>query len=279
MGGGVLLVVNCALDASYANRHVLRDMYEGMFDEVAFAVSPTCSIDDEFNNIVQSWDPSQLQNSCPCGTPALGEHSTSIHSFHPRLVDVQPIARPYEFLVFSEDDCVVSPRLDATRIREKCGRYDAYMNELEYCGRDNTRWIWTQHETGYPSFDAVAAQFDRERLLGNFRAHRAVAALRDVGTPMFYGFVDFFVLRTQLLGKVIADLQKLQSTWHEAAIPTAVLHHTSRIGVSNGLSLWGDDRLQTLPKLMDWLRLHDFLHPIKLSQYAPAELLDAYRAV
>jgi hypothetical protein len=274
---GVLLVVNCALDSSYQNRHVLRELYGGRFERIVFTVSRRCAPDDAFPTVVQSWEPPG-EPACVCFNEELGPHGAIRHSFHPRLAEVAELVEGYDFLVFTEDDCVVSPYVSSDWVRERCGSLDCMAPPIWHCDRSNTDWVWTQHGTGYPAFDAASGRFDRRRLADHWTAYGGGPLPDEPGPPMFYGFCDWLVLRSEFFARLVGDLRVLRNVWHEAAIPTAILHNTSRIGVSNGLVLWGTARERPLEELTALLRDHDFVHPIKLRSYAPSAVLEAYFA-
>ena len=79
--------------------------------------------------------------------------------------------------------------------------------------------------------------------------------------------------------RAAADFERLFGVWHEAAIPSALVRRSTRLGKLNGLALWGGGRERPLAELMEMLIRHDFVHPIKLSRYAPAAVRGAYLAV
>ena len=277
MSDAVLLVVNCALDSSYENRHVLHPMYRDRFDRVLFTVSPTRRPDDGFDTVVQSWEPPGTP-ACVCYNAELGPHGALRHSFHPRLVELAEIAAEFDFIVFTEDDCVISPSIDADSVRRRCGQWDCIVPPIWHCDRSHTDWVWTQHETGYPAFDAAGRHFDRGRMIANWTDYGGGPLPEEEGPPMFYGFTDWLVFRGEFFGRLMGDLRTLRDVWHEIAIPTAIVHSTSRIGVSNGLVLWGTARDRSLEELSAILRDHDFVHPIKLRSYSPGAVLEAYFA-
>jgi len=279
MPDDVLLVVNCQHDYCYANRHVIQELYARNFPRIAFAVGASCAVDPAFDHIVATWRCDPLKNRCTCVAPYYGEHSANVHCFHTRLADIAVAADDAEYVVFVEDDCILSPRVDAKAIRQMCAEVDALLPPVFFCPRENTAWIWTQHETGYPAYDAVSAQFDRERLLHHWRQYSGTEPPAVTYTPLLSGFVDAFVLRVDLLRRMTDDLKLMREVWHEAAIPTAVVYHASRVGRLNGLALWGDVRQRVLRELMNLLATHDFVHPIKLSTYSQEEILQTYRAL
>lgn len=278
MSSGVLLVVNCALDPSYQNRFVLNEMYKDRFDEIVFTVSSTCTIDGDFRTVAQSWEPAKTPR-CICSNPDLGEHGAILHSFHPRLIEVAHTAAEYDYVLFTEDDCILTPRSDSDWIRSRCRSFDAVAPRIRFCDRANTGWVWTQHGTGYPAFDTVADSFDRDQLMQNWTAYGGEPLPDSKRPPVFCGFCDWFILKTTFLEQLVNDLRILQTVWHEMAIPTALLHNTSRIAVSNGLALWGTKQHASLEGLMGKLRERDFVHPIKLRRYSHDDMLDAYAAV
>jgi hypothetical protein len=252
-------------------------MYGDRFPDIAFAVGETCERDDRCTNIVTRWRPRLVDHFCGACNPAYGPHPAGNLCFHPRLVEVAAAADGYEFVVFTEDDCVLAPRIDPTQIRRRCADMDAIVPFLSFCDRDDTSWVWTQHPTGYPAFDRVSDHFDRGRLLRHWAAFGGIPAPPVLYVPMFSGFVDFLVFRVDFIRRLVADLRVLEDVWHETAIPTAILHNTTRIGLADGVALWGAGRERSLEDLMGMLAAHDFVHPIKLSWFSDSEILDAYR--
>jgi hypothetical protein len=274
--GRVLLVVNFTLDATYRNRHLLATLYAGRFDGLLFSVSSTCVPDPAFVNCVQRWVP-PFRHPCLCGNPALGQHPSALHVSHPRLAEIVWLAREYEFLVITEDDCLLAPWLDAAAVRQRCAEVQAAMPEIYYCPRDHATWSWAQHPAGCAAVDAVADTLDFTRLRTHWLAYSDNALPPEEPRPVFSAFVDFLVFRTEFLRQIAGDLVRLREVWHEIAIPTAVLHNTYRIRRTDGIALWGDERNRPLEQLLGELQEHEFLHPIKLSRYDPRDLLDAYR--
>ncbi|MCH5376862.1 MAG: hypothetical protein JJ992_23085 [Planctomycetes bacterium] len=136
MAGGVLLIVNCALDSSYANRHVLTRMYGQRFDAIVFTVSATCTRDPRFPTIAQGWDP-PARPQCICLSDELGEHGALRHSFHPRLLATATVAARYDYVMMTEDDCVISPHWDSHTVRSRCGGWDAISPPIQPCRRDD----------------------------------------------------------------------------------------------------------------------------------------------
>lgn len=278
MAGRVLLIVNCALDSSYNNRHVLDAMYRDRFDELVFTVSATCGNDPRFPTIAQRWEPPRLP-ACICSNAELGEHGALRHSFHTRLLAAASLAADFDYVMFAEDDCVISPRWDSRTVRKRCEGWDALAPTIRPCRRDDTSWVWAQHGAGYPAFDAVADRLDHGQLAANWHRYGGMELEPAAEPIMFLGFCDWFIAGRSLFQRMIRDLEILQLLWHEAAIPTAMLHNTPQIGVSNGLPLWGTARDRPLAELMSLLERHDFVHAIKLSQYGPKEILAVYRSI
>ncbi|HVX14994.1 MAG TPA: hypothetical protein VHC22_27635 [Pirellulales bacterium] len=279
MPDDVLLVVNCQHEYCYANRHLLRELYSQNFANLVFAVSPLFELDPSYDHVVATWQCDPHKNRCTCIAPFYGEHSANVHCFHTRLLDVAKVADEAQFVVFVEDDCLLAPRMNPATIANLCAGFDALLPPVWLLPRDNTSWIWTRHDTGYPAFDAVAAGFDRQRLLSNWREYSGTEPPDVSYVPLMSAFVDAFVLRTDLLERMIDDLTRMREVWHEASIPTAVLHQTSRIGRLNGLALWGEERNRGMHELVGLLSAQDFVHPIKLSNYPTDEILSAYRAL
>jgi|SRR5665213_1797238 len=277
----VLLAVNCQLDSSYQNREVLQSLYGDRFDAIAFVVNHSCATDKHYTNIISYWEPAPLgaDNRCLCGNPFYGDHSIGVHTFHPRLQYVADNAEDYEFVLFVEDDCVLSPRVTANRVQELCANYDAVLPGIWLCNPTDSSWVWNRRVERYSNREGVKKYFDAARLREHWRNFSGAPFPPQPGVPMFAGFADFFILRVSLLRQIIADLQALEQVWHEIAIPTAILHHTSRIGLAEGIALWGDDRNRPLNELIAMLRSVDWLHPVKLSMYPSSRIRDAYRAI
>lgn len=279
MSQRVLLVLNCAADASYANRSLLGTLYAGRFDDVAFAVSGTCPLDAACWNIVAAWRPPPDSPECICGTPVWGRHLALQHALHPRLIDIAQIGEGFEFVVFAEDDCLLSPAIDAAAVRRRCAGLDALTPPIFYCSRAAQDWVWTHHATGYPAYLEATRDWSCEQLLRNWAGYGGQPLPDDPPQPMFFGFSDCAVFRFSFLRRLALDLTRLLSVWHEAAIPSAVLYNSSRLGKLDGLALWGPQREQSLAELLSLLAVRDFVHPIKLLRCAPDELLAAYRAL
>jgi hypothetical protein len=124
----------------------------------------------------------------------------------------------------------------------------------------------------------VSHRFDRQRMLRHWAAYGGGPLPEDDRPPMFFGFCDWLVFRSTFFSRLVDDLRILRGVWHEAAIPTALVHNTGRIGVSNGLSLWGRGRDRSLGELMETLRDHDFVHAVKLRELPRQAVLEAYFA-
>jgi hypothetical protein len=275
-----LLVINCARDESYANRHVLSEIYASQFDQIAFAIGQSCVTDRNFDNIVQSWNHQSLTNICPCGDPTLANHTTYFHSFHTRLADAARITEGYDYVVFTEDDCLVSPKINSRTVVEICEDNDVVLSPLSIRPRDSKAWVWTNHSAGCAALDQVEADLDRQRLLHNWERYDCSGiGFPDDRLPIFSGFVDWMIVRSEFLRSLAGDLLLLRKVWHEIAIPTAVLHNTHRIGISNGLALWGETRARPLDELLAMIKEHHFVHPIKPSRYLPDDLIRAYDAI
>lgn len=279
----VLLVLNCQQDLSYGNRHVLSALYGGRFPELAFAIGATCPPDVAFRNIATAWEPRLRENTCACCDLADGRHPAGIHVTQPRLVEVARAAEAegFEYVVFAEDDCVLSPRLDPAEVRRRFAATgaEAIVPSLWFCDRDDDSWCWTRHPTGYPALDAVAERFDRRRLLRHWATFAGTPAPPVHYVPMFGGFVDWLAFRVDFLGRLVPDLHALADLWHETAIPTAILHQTDRISLADGVALWGADRHQPTGALFSMLADRDFVHPIKLRRIGADPALAAYRQV
>jgi hypothetical protein len=277
MNQRVLLVLNCAADASYGNRELLATLYRDRFDGLAFAVNETCARDPAYGNIVGSWSPPADSPECICGTVALGRHLALQHVLHPRLIDIAQHAEGFEFVVFTDDDCYLSPTLDAVAVRQRCADVDALTPPIFYCAPDAQDWVWTQHATGYPAYRTATRDWSREQLVQHWLAYGGQPVPESVSQPMFFGFSDCAVFRSSFLRRLVEDLPRLFPVWHEAAIPSAVMYHASRLGKLDGSALWGAQRAQPLADLLALLPNCDFVHPIKTARYAPDELLAGYR--
>jgi hypothetical protein len=277
----VLLVVNCQRDASYGNRHVLTALYGDRFPEIAFTVGASCSIDNAFRTIVTDWEPSLVDNQCACcpASHPWGRHPAGLHHFHPRLARLASLLDDYNYLVFVEDDCILSPRVDPEWVRSRCSGVDALVVHLVFCDRDGRSWLWGRHPTGYEAFDRVAQRFDRRRLLRHYAELTGLPAPPVAYVPMYSACSDGYIFRTDLLRRMAPDLEALAEVWVEAAVPTALLHHTARLGPLNGLALWGDDRNRPTADLFAALADHDFVHPIKLLSRDPREVEALYRGL
>lgn len=276
MTNDCLLVINCQENRSYNNRKVLLALYGDRFPNIVFTVGASCAIDPDVHTLACSWEYRLKDNVCACCDPNMDPHASGRHATHPRLVEVAKQAREFETIVFIEDDCVLSPKIDPDAIRERLGSNDALIPYVGFCDRDSTSWIWTRHATGYSAFDEAACKFDRARLLRHWSEHSGQIAPPVLYTPMFGGFVDILVLRVKTLLAMVPDLIALQDVWHEAAIPSALMHRTARIGTIQGHALWGADRDQPREALFEKLAQGDYVHPIKLSYYTEEQARACY---
>ena len=121
---------------------------------------------------------------------------------------------------------------------------------------------------------------DRQRLLDHWKAvgGRLVGDDPDPLVPMFMGFSDWLAFPTEVLQRVARDCILLQEVWHEAAIPTAIVHNTATIQFARCRVLWGEDRNRPLAELMAMLPDNDFVHPIKFGQHGRA-IVEQYQAL
>lgn len=181
-------------------------------------------------------------------------------------------------ILFTEDDCVISPSIDAEPVRQRCGGLDCILPPIWHCDRGNTDWVWTHHGTGYPAFDASSPTFDRGRMIVHWTDYGGGPLPEEKRPPMFYGFADWLLFRGSFFARLMGELRTLRDVWHEIAIPSAILHNTGRVGVSNGAALWDDARARSLEELIAMLENHDFVHPIKLRHFAHETVLEAYFA-
>jgi hypothetical protein len=198
---------------------------------------------------------------------------------HPRLVEIARIEDDFEFVLFTEDDCLLSPALDAAAVRRRAADLDALTPPIFFCAREARDWTWAQHATGDPAYDAATRDWSRATLLRCWAAYGGQPLPDDHRLPMFFGFSDCLIFRFSFLRRLAADLARLLPVWHEAAIPSAVLYRAERLGKLQGLALWGSERERPLAELVALLGRDDYVHPIKLSRFAPDEFLAAYRAL
>ncbi len=281
--GGVLLAINCQEDKLYAYRHLIAEMYAGRFDELAFVVNETCEPDPAFANVVATWKPPPYcpARECPCNDPYYGRHADGVHSKHPRLAELAAHSGGFDAVLFADTDCVLSPSLDSSAVLGMLEGVDVVMPPIEYRPREDWSWCWTHRESGYPSLDRLARYLDRGRLIDHWRALGGAPIDPEPPPPlppMFAAFSDWLAFRSDFLREVAPDFIAAQEVWHEVAVPTIILHATPRIRFSHCLVLWEGDRDRPLPWLVDELRRHDFVHPIKFGRHG-AELLEAYRGL
>ena len=277
----VLVAINCQSDFSYQNRELLQSLYGDRFDDLAFVVNDSCLTDKNVTNIVSHWRPAPLgpDNRCLCCPASVGDHTIGIHTFHPRLQYVAERANDYEFVLFVEDDCVLSPRLNAKRVQELCALTTPSCPAYGLAIRPMR-----------PGFGIVTSKpipkWEKSRIISTGLAcgniGRAFPARRFLFNPMcqcspVIPISSFYAL--SLLREIIADFQALEQVWFEIAVPTAILHYTSRIGLTEGIALWGADRNRPLEELIAMLRPVDWLHPIKLLMYPSTRIRDVYRAI
>ena len=276
----VLLVVNCQADASYQNRRLLHSLYADRFD-MAFLVNRSCPTDETYTTIVSDWQPSPLgpDNRCLCCPASAGDHAIGKHHFHPRLKAVAEMANPYEFVIFVEDDCLLSPHVNPLRVQQLCADHDAVLPVIWLCDLADTTWVWSRYAAFYSNQDEVKKYFDRSRLRQHWHDFSGAMLPPQSGVPMFAAYSDIFILRTSLLREIIADLPITEKMWLEIAIPTTILHHTGRIGLVKGCALWGEDRNCSPEEAIAMLRAADYVHPVKLSMYPASRIQDAYQAV
>lgn len=272
MASGVLLAINCQEDKLYEHRHLIFAMYSDRFDRIAFLVNDTCELDPSFTNIVTPWKPPPYSpgRACPCGDAHYGAHAVDVHQKHPRLADLAHAAEGYEAVIFADTDCILSPALTAEAIRRRCTEFDAIVPPIQHWPRGDGSWYWSVHEAGYSSLDRMIHYLDRDRLLRHWRQFRGLPLIPEPSPPllpMFCGFSDWLAFDAMFLRRIARDFVAMQQVWHEAAIPTAILHGTSRIQVARCQVLWGPDRELPLAELMARARHHDFVHPIKFGHH------------
>ena len=278
MSDDVLLVLNCQPPVAYRNRRVLVDLYAGRFPHVLFTVGPDCPADPSCPILSTAWSPRRVENQCACCDPS-DPHPSGRHATHPRLVNVAEYAssRGFSLVVFAEDDCLLSPRMTPDSIRDRMSGLDALIPYVALCDRDSGSWIWTRHATGYAALDPVATGLDRARLLRHWSLYSGQPPPPIAYTPLFGSFADVLVFRVDLLLRMAPDLVLLQDVWHEAAIPTAMIHQTHRIGRLDGIALWGGDRDRPASELFAMLDGNDYVHPVKLSALPRDEVTTLYR--
>ena len=275
----VLLVVNCQPPASYRNRRLLASLYGDRFPHVLFSVGEDCPDEPGLACLATPRPLLPIDNLCACCDPASDPHPSGRHATHPRVVNIASyaVSRGFSVVLFVEDDCLLSPRLDPSSLLSRLAGLDALIPYLGFCDRESASWVWTRHPSGYPAYDASCRSLDRPRLLRNWSSYSGQVAPPIAYTPLFGGFVDVLAFRVDVLLRMVPDLLALLHVWHEAAIPSAMLHQTSRIGRFDGLALWGDDRLRPAEELFTSLSGRDYVHPIKLSAIDPGAAASAYR--
>jgi hypothetical protein len=280
----VALVVNCQLPRSYDNRRLLGALYGGRFPRMAFGVGPDVEPDPRFPTIVSRWRPRRyLHHQCGACPPDYWRHPAGVHQLHPRLVAIaeSDALDGADWLLFVEDDCLLGPHVTPAGLAARAGDAEVVIPPLWFCDRDDDSWLWPAHPTGYAAFDedGVADRLDRDRLMAHWEAYSGRPAPPVLYTPLFGGFVDWILIRPALLRRMVPDLIAMAEVWHELAVPTAVLHHTRRVAVADGLALWGRDRHQPLDRLLALLPGRDFVHAIKPGLHDPEALLAGYRAL
>lgn len=271
------LIINCPHDASYRNRGLLRELYAARFEDVAFFVGPECATDPDFPTFVQTRELPRLPQDCLCGSTAYGPHAVTRHITHPRLAEMAEAVSDCDYVVFLEDDCLLSPEISGASIDKRWPGCDIIMPPIQPCPRSHTEWVWTQHSSGYLAFDRAAREGITARTRENWRRYSAGGNCHLGGDGLFYAFVDCVIFRAETLCDLAPTFWKMREVWHEAAIPTAAIEHTSRIGVLDGVALWGDARNRPLEELFSLLEGRDFVHPVKSGLYDSQRLLAAYQ--
>ncbi len=289
----VAVVINFQIARSRANREILRALYGERFPKLGFCVGPDldsgADVDldagSEPDTIVSSWRPTRLlHHQCGACPAEYSRHPAGIHQLHPRLVAIaeSPWIEGADWLLFVEDDCLLGPHVTPETLVERAGDAEVVLSPVWLCDRDDDdAWLWPWHPTGYPAFTepGVADRLDRDRLLAHWEAYSGHPAPPLLYTPLFGAFADWILIRPSLLRRLVPDLLAMAEVWHELAIPTALMHHSARIGLTNGLSLWGHDRNQPLERLLGLLPGRDFVHAIKPGLYPPEALIAGYRAL
>lgn len=194
-GSRLLLAINCQLDSSYANRHILTDLYRGRFPDIVFVVGNTCRIDELFPTVVSSKSPG-TSVPCACATARVAPHPAEIHFLHPRLVAVSAISQAYEGVLFVEDDCLLSPHITAEELATDLETCDAVTAPLRPCFPDD-EWLWAGHGCGYPAFLPVADQFHTERVARNWRELNSHYRSLPAMSPLAGGMSDWLLLRSK----------------------------------------------------------------------------------
>jgi hypothetical protein len=284
MSDDVLLVINCQEDTLYEHRHLIHGLYRARFPRISFLVNPSCPLDDRYANIVVRWTPPPFSpaRECTCRHRHHDRHTQDLHIRHPRLIDVADAAveAGVEAVLYCDTDCILSPQLDARAIARRCREYDAITPPIVHHARGDRSWIWAYHDVGFPALDRVGRALDRQRLLDHWKALGGRLNGEDPAplVPMFSGFADWLASPTDVLQRVARDYLVLQQVWHEVAIPTGIVHNTSRIQFARCRVIWGEDQNRPLAERMAMLRGNDFVHPIKFGRHG-REIVEQYQAL
>ena len=266
----ILLLIYFNYDEHYSNRKLLVELYREQFDSIGFLIHESCVPDPAFRNFVSCWQPPPLseENRCPhCGT-----RPAQYHNMHTRLAEVAPQLMEYDAVVFMHDDVLLSPSFSSAWVEHALGEQDALLMKLDWLDPiRNAWWTWTNHGCGWPAFARVAQFFDQRVFSSHWHAQSGEALPTD-GPPLaFWAEMDLSVLRTSLIRDMAEDMMRLSDVWSEIAIPTAIMHHTSRVGISGGIALWGERRDLSLEELLDLAEHHPFVHPLKVSLLDPVD--------
>ena len=270
-----LLLIYFNYDEHYANRKLLAELYREQFAAIGFLIHGSCVPDPNYRNFVAYWQPPELtdENRClHCGT-----RPAQYHNMHTRLAEIAPQLAEFDTVVFMHDDVLLSPSFSSEWVERALGNQDALLMKVGILDPDRTTWwAWTNHSSGWPAVARVAHQFDQYRLSGNWKMRTGVDLEVGKKALAFWGEMDLSVLRTSLIRKMVDDLMRLKEVWSEIAIPTAILHHTSAVGISGGLGLWGEARKKSFEELLTLVATHPFVHPLKISELDPDDAKARY---
>ncbi len=270
-----LLLIYFNYDEHYANRKILTELYRDQFAAIGFLIHGSCPPDPEYRNYIAHWQPPPLTEANRC--VHCGTRPAQYHNMHTRLAEIAPQLMEFDAVVFMHDDVFLSPSFSAQWVAQALEGYDALLMKIGALDpKRDTWWVWTNHDSGWPAVARVAQHFDQSTLSRNWRERTGSNLPTDREALAFWGEMDLSVLRTSLIQAMIPDLYRLHEVWSEVAIPTAIMHHTSRVGISGGLALWGEEREKSFDELLALAEQHPFVHPLKASTLDPSEAKQRY---